>query len=482
MNLFKKLFLGIGLMALPLVSLAQPQMPPGGNSSSSNVTHSGNTEISSDTANEGVSYSSTTGSENALLVSGGTSTITNSIVTKSGDSSGDEADFYGTNAAIFVYNDAILNINGGSVTTNGSHANGVFAYSTGTINISDTTINTTSNNSGGVMVTGGGTLNASNLNVKTTGNSSAAIRSDRGGGTLTVNGGNYETNGTGSPAIYSTADISVKDASLISTASEGVVVEGANSVSLDGVTLFDTNNTLNGNSETYKNIFLYQSMSGDADEGVASFTAKNSNITTNQGDTIFVTNTTAVITLENNTIVNNSGDLLRVQSGKWGTSGSNGGNVTLSLINQKLSGNIVIDSISSLNLNISNGSVYTGSINNDNTSKNINLTLSSDSTLLLTGDTYITSLTNELLDNSNIYSNGYRLYVNDEEVSINNEEYIAPQEESDDIDIIPEVTTNTEEKKDDNNTTYIIITGVILLVIALIIKLVISIKKVDSLK
>ena len=482
MKLFKKLFLGIGLMALPVVSLAAPQRMPGGNSNSSNVTHSGNVEISSDTTNDGVSYSSTSGSENALLVSGGTSTITNPDVTKSGDSSGDEADFYGTNAAIFVYNDAVLNINGGTVTTNGSHANGVFAYGTGVININDTTINTTSNNSGGIMVTGGGILNASNLTVKTLGNSAAAIRSDRGGGTLTVTGGTYETNGTGSPAIYSTADITVKNASLTSTASEGVVVEGANSVSLDGVTLVDTNNTLNGNSETYKNIFLYQSMSGDADEGVASFTAKNSNITTNNGDTIFVTNTTAVVTLENNAIINNSGDLLRVQSGKWGTSGSNGGNVTLSLINQKVSGNIVVDSISSLDLTISCGSVYTGAINNDNTSKNINVTLSSDSIISLTGDTYVTSLTNEVLDNSNIYSNGYKLYVNDEEVEINNDSYETPTEKSDDVDTVTEVTKNTDEKKDDNNLIYIAIIGAILLVLALVIKLVISIKKSDSLK
>mgnify|MGYP002868907136 CR=1 FL=1 len=109
------------------------------------------------------------------------------------------------------------------------------------------------------------------------------------------------------------------------------------------VTLTDTNTTLNGNSETYKNIFLYQSMSGDADEGNASFTAKDSTITTNKGDTIFVTNTTATINLENNTFVNNDGDFLRIQTGKWGTSGSNGGNVTLNMTNQKVEGNIIVD-------------------------------------------------------------------------------------------------------------------------------------------
>jgi hypothetical protein len=71
----------------------------------------------------------------------------------------------------------------------------------------------------------------------------------------------------------------VKDATLVATASEGVVIEGKNSVTLDNVKLTDTNNKLNGQSTTYKNIFLYQSMSGDADTGEAVFTAKNSTIT-----------------------------------------------------------------------------------------------------------------------------------------------------------------------------------------------------------
>lgn len=49
-------------------------------------------------------------------------------------------------------------------------------------------------------------------------------------------------------------------------------------------TLIDSNTKLNGQSTTYKNIFLYQSMSGDAADGSATFTAKNSSITTNNRD------------------------------------------------------------------------------------------------------------------------------------------------------------------------------------------------------
>ncbi len=394
---------------------------PGGKSSGSSVSYSGANTITSDTSSTGQTYASSTAGENALLVSGGTSTLKDPSVTKSGspDGSSDDYDFYGANAAVLVYNGAELNIEGGSVATDANYASAVFAYGTGVINISDATIRTEARNSGGLMVTGGGTLTANDLDVSTTGNSSAAIRSDRGGGTLTVNGGTYTVSGTGSPAIYSTADITVNDATLISTASEGVVVEGENSVTLNGVTLTDTNTTHNGNSTTDKNIFLYQSMSGDAGVGTSEFTAADSTITTNRGDTFYITNTNAEIDLTNNTFVNTSGDFLRAEAAAWGDEGSNGGQVTLALNDQEVEGDIIIDDISTLDMTLNDGSAYEGTINGENTAESIALTLDSSSTITLTGDSYVTELTNEDSSNSNIILNGCSLYVNGTAVSAN---------------------------------------------------------------
>ncbi len=396
-----------------------------GTSSSSSATYSSVKEITTDEDITGGEFASTNADENAILASGNiTANLSNITVTKTGDSDGgDNTSFYGTNSAILAKGGATLNITNATITTDATSANGVFSYggsattnnsaSDGTtINISNSTITTSKDNSGGIMTTGGGTMNATNLTINTAGTSSAAIRSDRGGGTVTVDQGTYETTGKGSPAIYSTADITVKNANLIATASEGVVIEGQNSVTLENTTLTDTNNTLNGQSTTYKNIFLYQSMSGDAASGQATFTAKNSNITTNQGDTFYVTNTTAEINLENNQIINNdaSGNFLRIQQDSWGKSGSNGGTVTMNLTNQKSNGNIVVDSISSLTLNLKSGSSFTGAINSDSQGE-VNLTIDNSSTLTLTGDTYLTSLSNADSSNSNINLNGYKLYI-----------------------------------------------------------------------
>lgn len=397
----------------------------GGNSSS--VTYSGAQEITEDTTIESGEYSSETSDENPILVSGDIDvTLSNITVNKTGDSDGgDNTSFYGINSALLAKSGANLTLKNITVTTDAAGANGVFSYggtattnnssSDGTtITISDSTITTTKDNSGGIMTTGGGAMKAYNLIVNTAGTSSAAIRTDRGGGTVTVDGGTYTTTGSGSPSVYSTADITVSNATLIAKASEGIVIEGKNSVIINSCDLTDNNTKLNGLSTTYKNIFLYQSMSGDADTGTAEFTAKDSTITTNNGDSFYITNTTATINLSNNTIVNNdsNGNFLRAKADSWGNTGSNGGTVTLVMNNQNVSGNIVIDSISTLDMTMESDSYYEGIINAENSAKSITLKLDTSSKIKLTGDSYITAIEDEDSTYSNIDFNGYKLYVN----------------------------------------------------------------------
>mgnify|MGYP004647242737 FL=1 len=401
------------------------------NNNNSNATYQSVASITEDKTIENEEYTSKNAEENAISVSKANVTLKNITVNKSGDSTtGDNSNFYGTNSAIIAKDGATLTINNSNINTTADGANGVFSYGGSattnnsssdktTVNISNTKITTSGDNAGGIMTTGGGTTNASNLTIETSGTSSAAIRSDRGGGNVNVDGGTYKTTGKGSPSVYSTANITVSNATLTSTASEGVVIEGKNSVSLNNVTLTDTNNTLNGQSTTYKNIFLYQSMSGDASVGTATFSAKDSNIITNQGDTFYVTNTTATIILENNTITNNdkSGNFLRIKEDSWGSNGSNGGNVTLTLTNQKINGNIDVDSISTLDMTLNNNSYYEGAINTNNTAQEITLKIDKNSKIKLTADTYVTSLEDEDTTYSNIDQKGYKLFVNNVELS-----------------------------------------------------------------
>jgi len=357
-----------------------------------------------------------TDEEHAITADGEEASYSNIAVVKTGDAEGDEADFYGANAAVFATNGATLTLSEITVNTDGKHANGVFSYGEGTtVNISDSVIETTGNCSGGLMTTGGGTMNASNLLIHTTGNSSAAIRSDRGGGTVNVTGGSYTTEGTGSPVIYSTADITVSDAEMESTASQGVVVEGQNSVTLNNVNLTASNVKKNSDkSEWYQAVMIYQSMSGDADEGLASFAMNEGTLTNLNGDIFFVNNTTATIDLTGASIVNedSEGVFLRAAAAGWGSEGSNGGHVTMNASSQNIDGDMIVDEVSSLNLYLKDNSSFSGAINSDGESGDIYVEIEDGSTWTLTGDSYITSLT---CSAGSINLNGHKLYVNGEE-------------------------------------------------------------------
>lgn len=391
---------------------------PGGGDSANAYNGTAAATIKKDGEYSGEEYTSTGDDENALRVSGATVTLENITVNKSaGSSSNNEnGDFYGTNAGLLALNCATVTIKNATVNTSAKNGNGIFSYGEGTtVNVSDSVIRTTEDNSGGIQTTGGATTNAANLDIETKGNSSAAIRSDRGGGTVNVDGGSYVTSGTGSPAVYSTADITVKNAVLTANSSEAVVVEGKNSVSLTDCTVTGSMSGTYGNdsSENIHNIMIYQSMSGDADVGTASFSMKGGSLTAKAGDMFYITNTDCTLSLENVDMSYFNDTLLRIEGNNlsrgWGKEGENGGSCVFSAVNQALEGNIIVDSISSLDFSLTSGSDFKGKINSDGAAGEVNVKLDSSSTWTLTGNSYITSFDGDI---SQIKTNGYALYVN----------------------------------------------------------------------
>lgn len=403
---------------------------PAAPGSSSDFTYTGATEITAAQETTDGIYLSDAYDENALLIDTAEAvTLNNPTVTKGGDSDGgDNCSFYGLNAAVLAKGGATVAITGGTVESDADGANGVFSYGGNggrngaagdgtTVNISDTVITTTGNNAGGIMTTGGGITNAANLTVTTGGRSSAAIRSDRGGGTVSVTGGSYATGGLGSPAIYSTADITVEDALLVSTLSEGVCIEGKNTVTLKNCDLTASNTQCNGNATFLDTIMIYQSMSGDADSGTSAFTMTGGSLTSKNGHVFHVTNTHAIISLENVVISNedSEGVLLSVCDDGWNGAENN---AALFAASQQLEGCILVGSNSKFSLTLTGGSGFVGSISGDiqNSSGTavstavgeVSVTLDDTSTWTLTADTYITSFTGSA---SQVISNGYQLYV-----------------------------------------------------------------------
>ena len=373
-------------------------------------------------------FGSTGNDENALRVTGASVTLKNvEIMKEEGTSSSTESgDFYGMNAALLATGGARVTIEDSSVHSAAPNGNGLFSYGKGTmISAKNVTITTEGSHSGGLQTTGGALTEAENVTVSTAGNSSAAIRSDRGGGTVLVKGGTFRTEGYGSPAVYSTARISIEGADLSASRSEGAVIEGKNSIALKNCrmegNMADTR-VMGGETikeENVHTVMIYQSMSGDAEEGTSAFSMEGGSLLSHKGDVFYVTNTDCTIQLDNVKIQNEdpAGALLRVSGNSgsrgWGKAGANGGRARFTVQNQQMEGNILVDSISHLSMTLGKNSRWDGALlqetNDQGHDKDAgaDLTIEKGATWNMTADSTVHTLHNE----GKIVTNGHTLTV-----------------------------------------------------------------------
>lgn len=373
-------------------------------------------------------FGSTGNDENALRITGASVTLKNvEIMKEEGTSSSTEnGDFYGMNAALLATGGARVTVEDSAVHSAAPNGNGLFSYGKGTgIFAKNVTITTEGSHSGGLQTTGGALTEAENVTVFTAGNSSAAIRSDRGGGTVLVKGGTFRTEGYGSPAVYSTARISIEGADLSASRSEGAVIEGKNSIALKNCrmegNMADTR-LMGGETikeENVHTIMIYQSMSGDAEEGTSAFSMEGGSLLSHKGDVFYVTNTDCTIQLDNVKIQNEdpAGALLRVSGNSgsrgWGKAGANGGRARFTVQNQQMEGNILVDSISHLSMTLGKNSRWDGALlqeTNDQGHDNdagADLTIEKGATWNMTADSTVTTLHNE----GKIVTNGHTLTV-----------------------------------------------------------------------
>ena len=373
-------------------------------------TFTGTSVISESKTFEHQRFDNTTSDQNSFIGKNKASiTINSSVFDKTGNTTNDDnSNFRGQNAVVLGIEGSQTRIKNSNITSNSIESNAVFATGEGSvINVENTNIHTKGDSSRGLDATYKGTVNGKNLTITTEGAHSATLATDRGEGTITAEAAKLTTSGTGSPVIYSTGNITANNVNGVANKSEIGVVEGKNSITL-------TNSNVTGYHDN--GFMLYQSFSGDAESGIARLKAENNTLTTHgTGAFIYVNNTTAEADLTGNTILMpNTTTLVKAAAdSRWGKDGENGGHLTLRASNQELSGNILADAISTVALNMTNGSSIVGAINTDNTAKEVTVKLSKDSTWTLTGDSYVKSLTNEDTTGENIHLNGYKLIVAD---------------------------------------------------------------------
>lgn len=287
-------------------------------------------------------------------------------------------------------------------------------------NIDNVEITTHADKSRGLDATYNGKIHADNIKINTDGQSCAALATDRGEGEVHVDNSEINTgvskqSGRGSPLIYSTGNITLDNTKGTAYVSQIACIEGKNSIELDNCELTGYGGGNRQDGDTYVDlagIFIYQSMSGDADVGTATFDCDNTKLKIAEDSPVYttapmfhITNTACVINLENTECTFGSGVFLESSGqNQWGTEGSNGGICELNTNNEEIDGDVIVDSISSLNWNMKN-TKFNGAINSTG---NATVNVGEGSTWTLTGDSSVSSLS----VSGNIEYGNYTLTVN----------------------------------------------------------------------
>lgn len=357
-------------------------------------------------------YTSKTSDQNTALANNGTVTLDSVKLIKTGsDNDGDATNFYGVNSNVLaVGSSAKAYIKNSAIVSNSTGTNGVFATNKGTVYLNNSTIKTvTGDNARGLDATYGGTIIANKMTISTEGAHSAALATDRGGGTISVTNSKLSTKGSGSPLIYSTGTIEVDHVSGTSSTSQIAGMEGKNVILINNSKLTSTSDQTSGSDPVKNGVIIYQSTSGDADTSsstVAHFQAVDSTLSSSitSGSMFYLTNTSANVILKNTTLNFNSNkvNLLQVEgnnANSWGTAGSNGASVNFTMINQKATGNISVDTISSANVYVTSSSTYKGktsittnSVNTNKTDAPITMNVDKTSTWVVTGNSTLANL------------------------------------------------------------------------------------------
>lgn len=347
---------------------------------------------------EGETIESTGADENAVLITGGTAQLKDVQIIRSVQESAGGVSLFGVGAAVLATGGETT-VTGGTIGTDAAGGSGVFAYGDGAIAISGTQITTRQDASAGILTAGGGTIQAGDLVVETYGASSAAIRSVAGGGRITVDGGTYVTHGSGSPAVDAAADIALRDAALAATDAGALCLDGTGSVTLVDCDLVG-NMPDPEDGDTAWTVLLCLRAPGGGEAGGSRFEMLGGSLTSTNGGLFCTTNTRSEFVLSGVTLAPDAQCeyLLRCTGNArgWGAEGEN--ECTFTGIAQALTGRVLWDSLSTLDFYVTQGSVFTGEVRQDERCADeggegmCSVTVDESSAWVVTGDSFVTNL------------------------------------------------------------------------------------------
>ncbi|MBA4347256.1 MAG: hypothetical protein C0413_00160 [Clostridiales bacterium] len=405
--------------AAPETPTAEPQITPAAiaetmpSASPDEANGAGAYTITADTSESKKTYYSEQPDENALRVENGAIASVNDarVEKRAGDAASLENVLqYGLNAAVLTRANAQLLLINTEVISNALGAGGVNAYG-GRVQLENSVVRATGASAYALCASSGGDIRAKETSLSTQGAASPALIAGLHG-QLYLEGGMAATGGERSPVIASSGSVSATGATLRANNAEAILIDGGSVTLTDcAVSGHMPDSAVAGTLLSPYCVALYQSRTNGL---LSAFSMTRGALSTLTSDLFFVTNTGASIYLEGVSLTLGDGRaLLRVTGNDgingWGKAGNNGADCALIAKDQQLSGDVVVDELSSVSLTLRGSSAFTGTVNAANTARAAKVTLEDGTSWSLTDNAYLTSFTGRV---SAIVTNGYTVFVN----------------------------------------------------------------------
>ncbi|WP_295157284.1 glycosyl hydrolase family 28-related protein [uncultured Ruminococcus sp.] len=245
--------------------------------------------------------------------------------------------------------------------TAASPSDDIVSLKNGRIYLKNMTLDNSSDGCCGVRSGRNGSVFSWDMSVTTSGAASSPVYAEKNSGNMVISGGSYVSSGEDSPAALSESVIAINAAELKGGSSEAVRVANPGMMYLYGCDV-STDITEAEDGLTAAAV-LYGNDPYGADDNVSRLYAEGGTMSSH-GDVIFTTNCKSDIILNNAKLSSDSGVLLRCAADPtrwgWGRTGCGGAVCALTLIRENTSGSLICDSLSTLDVYLTDYSEYSG--------------------------------------------------------------------------------------------------------------------------
>jgi hypothetical protein len=343
---------------------------------------------------------------------------------------------YGMNSALLIDSGAQVLMTGGHIATLGQGATAAYVSGEGSaLKLDGVALATQGTGAYGLEVRPGASLVASKVSVATESDHATALSVMGRGQPVRINDSQFVTEGPLSPVFSLSGDLEAERISARAGRADGLVINGQHRASFidsrlsgdgygvmiyeapqdDGVPLsgpaggMDRGGRGPGGGQppagerprdAKPGMRPAMDMMGPPEDHAAALTFTGGHLSGRRAG-FYVTNIRTRIKLDAVELSTASGVILKAAADQWGELGRNGGDATLTVSRQILTGDFVTDAISHIAVNLSDNSHLTGK-----TTRNTDVTLDASSRWTLTADASVGKLTG---DPAQIDSQGHTL-------------------------------------------------------------------------